>query len=286
MTSDETLQLLAHLCQTSVASALRELGIDAETGAPELVQQGASPFAAAPAPGIEARVELDGGLAGEVVLLASDEAAAALAELVGEGQDAVDRVALHVATAIAAAAGGILGQDVPVGEPATQRYERPEEAGATSDKPPHAFAIPLSIGGAPALLVRSVQNAFLIKAAPALGDIADQSEAAAGTGDAVPEDALRDIKVRVWAELGRARLPLAQAVSIPSGAVVQLDRGADDPVELFVNGRLFALGRLVVRDDEWAVEIAELVSGLRPEVVALVDGQAQPVEAATDNSPR
>ena len=60
--------------------------------------------------------------------------------------------------------------------------------------------------------------------------------------------------------MGRAR-PRADAVGrrssgCPPGAVVELDRQADEPIDLYVNGTLFATGRLVVVDGtDWAVRI-------------------------------
>jgi flagellar motor switch protein FliN/FliY len=299
VTTDEALQLFAHLCASSVAGALRELGAEIEIDPPEIMQQGASPFVDAPVPGVEANVLLDEGLAGESILLLA-EAAAEKFSWPAEGEEppgseeAARRVAVHVTTAVAATAGGVLGQNIPIGEATTLRYATAEEAGGSSEKPPHAFVIPFAVDGEPGRFVQSVQNAFLVKAAPGLDELAELSESAASIGDGVPDEALRDIKVRVWAELGRARLPLSQAVAIPSGAVVQLDRAADDPIELFVNGRLFAHGRLVVREDEWAVEIAELVStDERAELAVVVDTSGgpldedpQPAVAAVDNSPR
>src|SRR3712207_7299840 len=41
---------------------------------------------------------------------------------------------------------------------------------------------------------------------------------------ALSPDALMDIKVRVWAEIGRTRLPLANATSLPPGMLVDLDK--------------------------------------------------------------
>jgi flagellar motor switch protein FliN/FliY len=67
---------------------------------------------------------------------------------------------------------------------------------------------------------------------------------------------IRDIPVRVSVELGRTSMPLARAVGLAPGAVAELDRGADDQVDLFVNDRRFASGVLVVADNgEWAVRI-------------------------------
>jgi flagellar motor switch protein FliM len=71
---------------------------------------------------------------------------------------------------------------------------------------------------------------------------------------------LRSIFVRVWAELGRTHLPLGRALELTQGAVVELEQGADEPVELFANGLCFANGRLVVTGDgAWGVQVGELV---------------------------
>jgi flagellar motor switch protein FliN len=67
---------------------------------------------------------------------------------------------------------------------------------------------------------------------------------------------IRRVGLRVWVELGRARLPVGRAVGLAPGAVVELDRGVDEPLDLYVNGRRLALGRLLMTEDgEWAVRI-------------------------------
>jgi flagellar motor switch protein FliN/FliY len=63
----------------------------------------------------------------------------------------------------------------------------------------------------------------------------------------------------VWAELGRAQMPSAQVVGMPPGSVVELNQAADEPIDLFVNGRRFATGRLVVVDGDWAVRIESVL---------------------------
>ncbi len=74
------------------------------------------------------------------------------------------------------------------------------------------------------------------------------------------ERSLRDVPVRVWAELGRAQMQTGRVVGMPPGAVVELDRRAEDPVELYVNGLRFATGRLIVVDEtEWAVKIESVI---------------------------
>jgi flagellar motor switch protein FliM len=71
---------------------------------------------------------------------------------------------------------------------------------------------------------------------------------------------LRSIFVRVWAELGRTHLPLGGALTLAQGALVELDQGADAPVELFANGLCFANGSLVVTGDGlWGVQLDQLL---------------------------
>ena len=70
---------------------------------------------------------------------------------------------------------------------------------------------------------------------------------------------LLDMPLRVWAEIGRTKLPAAFVVGMPQGAIIDLDCEPDEPAELFVNGRLFGTGRLVLVDGEWALRVESLV---------------------------
>jgi flagellar motor switch protein FliN/FliY len=69
---------------------------------------------------------------------------------------------------------------------------------------------------------------------------------------------LLDMPLRVWAEIGRARMPAAFVVGTPKGAIIDLECGPDEPADLFVNGRHFGTGRLVLVEGEWALRIETL----------------------------
>jgi flagellar motor switch protein FliN/FliY len=73
-------------------------------------------------------------------------------------------------------------------------------------------------------------------------------------------DALLDVKVRVWAEIGRTRMPLADAVALSEGMLVDLDREHHEAIELYVNGMRLGAGRLVTVDGEWALAIDEITT--------------------------
>jgi flagellar motor switch protein FliN len=70
--------------------------------------------------------------------------------------------------------------------------------------------------------------------------------------------ALLDMPLRVWAEIGRVRMPAAFVVGMPQGAIVDLDCDPDAPADLFVNGRHFGTGRLILVEGEWALRIESL----------------------------
>jgi flagellar motor switch protein FliM len=71
---------------------------------------------------------------------------------------------------------------------------------------------------------------------------------------------LRGVDVRVWAELGRTAMSLSAALKLPQGTVIELDQGAEEPVELFVNGLPFATGTLATTaEGEWAIQIGSLI---------------------------
>ena len=44
------------------------------------------------------------------------------------------------------------------------------------------------------------------------------------------------------------------------GSIVELDRLAGDPVDILINGKLFARGEVVVIDENFGVRIQEIVN--------------------------
>ena len=77
-------------------------------------------------------------------------------------------------------------------------------------------------------------------------------------GEELGAASLLDTELRVWVEIGRTRMPAASVVGMPEGAILDLDREADDPADLFVNGRHFGTGRLILVEGEWALRIESL----------------------------
>jgi flagellar motor switch protein FliM len=69
---------------------------------------------------------------------------------------------------------------------------------------------------------------------------------------------LMDLTLRVWAEVGRTQMPAASVVGMAEGSIVDLDCEPDEPADLYVNGRHFGTGRLILVDGEWALRVESL----------------------------
>jgi flagellar motor switch protein FliN/FliY len=80
-------------------------------------------------------------------------------------------------------------------------------------------------------------------------------------------DLLRDVDLDVKIELGRSRMLVEDVLKLTEGAVVELDKLAGDPVDVFVNERLIARGEVLVLNDNFCVRINEIVAGVRLEGV-------------------
>lgn len=78
---------------------------------------------------------------------------------------------------------------------------------------------------------------------------------------------LTDVTVELTVEVGRTRMSLGETLSLGPGSVVTLDRLADQPVDLLVNGRPIARGEVVVIDEQFGLRITE-VAGAAPEAPA------------------
>jgi flagellar motor switch protein FliN/FliY len=140
------------------------------------------------------------------------------------------------------------------------------EAGGAPEADSAAFvtAVALTVAGEEARLVQRVPRAFVLRMEAALeGRPSEPTPAATGDADAgtggLSTRWLLNTRLRVDVELGRTRLSADEIVELGDGTIVALDRRADDPIDLRVNGVPFATGRLLLDNGQWAVRIDELL---------------------------
>jgi flagellar motor switch protein FliN/FliY len=82
----------------------------------------------------------------------------------------------------------------------------------------------------------------------------------ATTGESKGIDLILDVPLSVAVELGRKKLSVKDILGLVPGSLVELDKLAGEPVDLLVNGKLFAKGEVVVIDENFGVRVSSIVT--------------------------
>jgi flagellar motor switch protein FliN len=81
----------------------------------------------------------------------------------------------------------------------------------------------------------------------------------AAEGD-VNLDMILDVPVTLAMEVGRTRISIRNLLQLNQGSVVELDRAAGEPLDVFVNGTLVAHGEVVVINEKFGIRLTDVVS--------------------------
>lgn len=73
-------------------------------------------------------------------------------------------------------------------------------------------------------------------------------------------DFVLDIPLEISVELGRTRMLINDLLQLGQGSVVELAKLAGEPMEIFVNGKLFARGEAVVVNEKFGVRLTDIIS--------------------------
>ncbi len=276
--SEQALLGIASATAAAVERALGELlpGAVVAHGC-EILPDGSIPADALPAPAVACRASYVDGVTGGTLLAVSVSTARRLAEAVtghppDEPDGPLDELELEAAAdalarvmgAAALATGAALDMDVAISPPSTREALGRPQLEDLLGHAPNAGIARFAVDGEPCLFAQLMPHSFALRAQQALEDLegalapAPAPDPSARSG---LQRALAGVDVRVSAELGRAPRALGELVGLPSGSVVELDRDVDDPIDLYVNGARFAVGRLVIGDDgRWAVRIDQILA--------------------------
>lgn len=73
-------------------------------------------------------------------------------------------------------------------------------------------------------------------------------------------DLVYEIPVRVSMEVGHANISIKELLKVQKGSVIELDRYAGEPLDVFVNGKLIAHGEVVVVNEQFGIRITDVVN--------------------------
>ncbi len=88
----------------------------------------------------------------------------------------------------------------------------------------------------------------------------DTLQSDAGGGSEVNMDVILDVPVTMAMEVGRTRISIRNLLQLNQGSVVELDRAAGEPLDVFVNGTLVAHGEVVVINEKFGIRLTDVIS--------------------------
>jgi len=97
------------------------------------------------------------------------------------------------------------------------------------------------------------------KAKPAQADSEPENDPK-DAGSDINLEMILDVPVTLSLEIGRTRMPIRNLLQLNQGSVIELERGAGEPLDVYVNGTLIAHGEVVVINDRFGMRLTDIVS--------------------------
>lgn len=97
------------------------------------------------------------------------------------------------------------------------------------------------------------------KAADNVSAAAAAASAAAGQPQRTLEFIL-DVTLQVTVEVGRARMTIQDLLQLGQGSVVELEKLAGEPLDIYVNGKQVARGEAVIVNEKFGVRLTDIIS--------------------------
>ena len=92
-----------------------------------------------------------------------------------------------------------------------------------------------------------------------LSELRPDAPTGAATGE-MNLDVVLDLPVTLSLEVGRSRISIRNLLQLNQGSVVELDRAAGEPLDVYVNGTLVAHGEIVVVNDKFGIRLTDVIS--------------------------
>jgi len=87
-----------------------------------------------------------------------------------------------------------------------------------------------------------------------------EDETSSESNSDVNLDMILDVPVTLSLEIGRTRMSIRNLLQLNQGSVIELERGAGEPLDVYVNGTLIAHGEVVVINDRFGMRLTDVVS--------------------------
>lgn len=88
----------------------------------------------------------------------------------------------------------------------------------------------------------------------------DNNKQPQGQGEVKNLEFLLDIPLQISVEVGRSRILIKELLEMQEGTVVELDKLAGEPLDVYVNSRLIARGEAVLVNEKFGIRLTDVVS--------------------------
>lgn len=144
-------------------------------------------------------------------------------------------------------------------EPGSEQQEAPQEA--QQEEPPvdqmDAMAAAMEEAKKQEAAAAAEANTIEAEVTPARSA---EEIARTVSGDDVNIEALLKVPVSLSIEVGRTKMPLNDLLDTQEGAVIELERLLDEPLDILVNGALIAHGVVVLAEDRFGIQVTDIIS--------------------------
>lgn len=97
--------------------------------------------------------------------------------------------------------------------------------------------------------------------APEESDALDEFDASDGEVEGTSDiDFILDIPLELSVELGRSKMLVIDLLGLSQGSIVELDKLAGEPLEIFINRKLVARGEVVVVNEKFGVRLTDIIT--------------------------
>ena len=98
----------------------------------------------------------------------------------------------------------------------------------------------------------------LQEVAKAAGQVSAASQAV--TSPESNMDVILDVNLHVIVEVGKARMTVQDLLQLGQGSVIELEKIAGEPLDLYVNGKHVARGEAVIINEKFGIRITEIIT--------------------------
>ncbi|MCC6220151.1 MAG: flagellar motor switch protein FliN [Deltaproteobacteria bacterium] len=73
-------------------------------------------------------------------------------------------------------------------------------------------------------------------------------------------DFILDVTLQVSVEVGRCRMTIQDLLQLGQGSVIELEKLAGEPLDIYINNRLIARGEAVIVNEKFGVRVTDIIS--------------------------